>query len=105
MPVCRQAINRHSALDAFQSPQLVQSRISGQGEGLGGDECLDLGWRAVIDDLAPVDHDDAAGCQVRLGEVVRREQDRLAQPGELLDLLPECLSRLQIQRCRRLVKE
>ena len=69
------------------------------------DGCLQLGRRALRDDLAVVDDGDAVCELVGLLEVLRAEQDRRALGDERADDVPDLVARARIQAGRRLVEE
>jgi hypothetical protein len=92
-------------LDPVDASDLGQRQVGGQPYRLCRDQGLDRRRGGVGEHTALVDHDHPVGEGVGLGQVVGREQDRLAQRREVADLLPECPPCLDIQRHRRLIKE
>ncbi|HET9071682.1 MAG TPA: hypothetical protein VFN60_07180 [Acidimicrobiales bacterium] len=66
---------------------------------------LDLGARAVGDDLAPPDHHDPVGVGVGLLQVVGGEQDRAAGVGVVADRRPEVPPPLDVHALGRLVED
>jgi hypothetical protein len=69
------------------------------------DERLDLSRRPVGDDPAAGHQDRPVGVGVRLLEVVRGEEERLAGSGELADRVPERPSGLDVHAHGRLVED
>src|SRR5436853_363859 len=64
-----------------------------------------LGWRPDREDPPVLDDRDAVGELLRLVEVVRRQQDRLAEIAQVADRLPRAAPGLRIKAGRRLVEE
>ena len=64
-----------------------------------------LGGRPDAHDLSLAHHRDAVGELLGLVEVVRREQDGLAERAERADHLPRRAARLRVEAGRRLVEE
>jgi hypothetical protein len=69
------------------------------------DPALELGRRALGDDLAVIDDEDAIAERVGLLEVVRGEQDRRPALAQAADVVPEVRAGLRIEPRRRLVEE
>src|SRR5439155_25159345 len=91
--------------DVGQSRRLLGigwNRLDGRAADLG----LELVRRPLGDDVAVVDDPDPVGENVRLLEVLRRQEDGYVvlarEPG---DLFPESRTTLDVEPCRRLVEE
>src|ERR687883_1715241 len=61
--------------------------------------------RALGDDRAASDDNDPVGQELRLLEVVRREEDRLAELAQAGDDVPRAAPRDRVEPGRRLVEE
>ena len=64
-----------------------------------------LGGPAELDDLAGDEHGDPVGELLGLVEVVRRQEDGLAEPAQRADELPGVAARGGVEAGRRLVEE
>ena len=80
---------------------VVRDRFDARAPDLG----LQLGGRALGDDLAVVDDPDAVGEHVGLLEVLRGEKDRHAVAGEPAHLVPQRGAALWVEAGGRLVEE
>ena len=61
--------------------------------------------RALAHDHAVAQHGDPVGELLGLVEVVRRQQDRLAERAQVADRVPRCAARARVEAGRRLVEE
>ena len=91
--------------DAGEGGQRRDADVGDESDGSRRDRGLDLLGRAVGDDSAAVDEDHPVGEGIGLGKVVGGEEDRLAVRSQAPHLLPEQVSRLDVQCCGRLVEE
>ena len=86
-----------------QRQRLVEARQPEADDGVA--LAPELVRRALGDDVAAREHDDAVGEPLRLLHVVRGEQDRLPERAQVGDRLPRLAPRGRVEAGRRLVEE